>query len=293
MNLQQLEYFKSIAETKSFTLSAEYNHVTQPALSKAISKLEEELGVTLIERCGRDINLTDFGEIFLRHIKSALDSIENGIKEIENMKKYDENSISISSTPCISASFIHFVISDFLNLYNRTKFQFSNESTEKILHNLNNNSIDIGFFDSIEDIDKFKDIAFEEVKREKYVLAVPKSHYLATKDEVSLKNLRNESFIMFSEYKDKIESRYEKLGYTPKISVQPKEAGLMGVLVLVAAGVGITILPNTQMISTNKISILDIKEDIGYKTIYMGWNKKKNDISIVKNFKEHITKSYK
>lgn len=292
MNLQQLEYLKGIAETKSFTLAAEYAHVTQPALSKAISKLEEELEVTLIERDGRNINLTEFGEAFLKHGKSALNSIEKGIKEIEDMKKDNENSIYISSTPCISATFIHFVIRDFLSLYNNTKFQFSNESTEKILHNLNNNKIDIGFFESIHDIESFKEIEFKEVKKERYVLVVPKSHYLASRDEVSLKDLRDESFIIVSEYKDKIIDCYEKIGYVPKILVQPREAGIMGVLVLVSAGAGITILPNTQMINTNKISILDIKEDIGYKTIYMGWNMKKSKVTIVKKFKEYITKSY-
>ena len=293
MNLQQLEYLKGIAETKSFTLAAEYAHVTQPALSKAISKLEEELGVTLIKRDVRDINLTEFGEIFLKHGKSALSSIKDGIKEIEDLKKKNENNIYISSTPCISASFIHFVISDFLNLYNGTKFQFSNESTKNILHNLNNNKIDIGFFESIENIEDFREVEFEKIKKEKYVLVVPKNYHLASKHEVSLKDLKDEFFIMVDEYKNKIVKYHEKIGYIPKILVQPKEAGVMGVLVLVAAGAGVTILPNTQMINVDKISILNIKEDIGYKTIYMGWNKHKSEVAIVKNFKEFVIKKYK
>ena len=105
-----------------------------PFISVLAVIIIEELGVTLIKRDGRDINLTEFGEIFLKHGKSALSSIKEGIKEIEDLKKKNENNIYISSTPCISASFIHFVISHFLNLYNGTKFQFSNESTKNILH---------------------------------------------------------------------------------------------------------------------------------------------------------------
>lgn len=105
-----------------------------PFISVLAVIIIEELGVTLIKRDGRDINLTEFGEIFLKHGKFALSSIKEGIKEIEDLKKKNENNIYISSTPCISASFIHFVISHFLNLYNGTKFQFSNESTKNILH---------------------------------------------------------------------------------------------------------------------------------------------------------------
>lgn len=98
---------------------------------------------------------------------------------------------------------------------------------------------------------------------------------------------------MVDEYKNKIVKYHEKIGYIPKILVQPKEAGVIGVLVLVAAGAGVTILPNTQMINVDKISILNIKEDIGYKTIYMGWNKHKSEVAIVKNFKEFVIKKYK
>lgn len=291
MNLQQLEYLNKIAETKSFTLAAESISVTQPALSKAISKLEEELNVTLIEREGRSIKLTKFGEAFLKHAKSALISIENGIKEIEDIKRENENIISISSTDCVGASFMPFIISDFLNFYNNTKFNFNNEPIEKILNNLNNNKIDIGFFDSIKDINNYEEIEFTEVNKEKYVLVVPKNHHLANKSEVSLKDLKEESFIVFSECSNKIMSYCELIDYTPKISVQPKEASMLGALV--SAGAGITIIPNTPMINTNKISILDIKEDIGYKTIYMGWNKNSKKSSVINIFIEHIINNYK
>ena len=60
MNLQQLEYFKVIAETKNFTEASNILSVTQPALSKAISKLEEELDVKLFQREGRNIKITKF-----------------------------------------------------------------------------------------------------------------------------------------------------------------------------------------------------------------------------------------
>ena len=96
---------------------------------------------------------------------------------------------------------------------------------------------------------------------------------------------------MFSECSNKIMSYCELMDYKPKISVQPKEASMLGALV--SAGAGITIIPNTPMINTNKISILDIKEDIGYKTIYMGWNKNSKKSSVINIFIEHIINNYK
>ena len=64
MNLQQLEYFKIIAETKNFTTASDILSVTQPALSKAISKLEEELDVKLFQREGRNIKITELEMFF-------------------------------------------------------------------------------------------------------------------------------------------------------------------------------------------------------------------------------------
>ncbi len=71
--------------TESFFEAFVKFSVTQPALSKAISKLEEELKVSLFEKKGRNIKLTEYGEVFLTYSNKALIEIENGIKTIGNM----------------------------------------------------------------------------------------------------------------------------------------------------------------------------------------------------------------
>ena len=68
MNLQQLEYFKVVSQTNNFTTASNILSITQPALSKAISKLEEELEVKLFEREGRNIKITKYGETFLKYV---------------------------------------------------------------------------------------------------------------------------------------------------------------------------------------------------------------------------------
>ena len=95
MNLQQLEYFKVIAETKNFTTASNILLVSQPALSKAISKLEEELNVPLFEREGRNIKITKYGDVFLKYAESALNDIERGREKIQDMKNNNDRVISI------------------------------------------------------------------------------------------------------------------------------------------------------------------------------------------------------
>lgn len=287
MNLQQLEYFKKVAETKNFTTAAALVSVTQPALSKAISKLEAELNVPLFERNGRTVNLTSFGEAFLKHANIALSEVEKGIRELQAMANPDKGIISIASTYCIGTYFMPFIISGFLNSCPSTKFQFNHESTPEILNDLKDGKIDLGFYDSIDDIHKHTEIKSIPVKKEEYVLIVPKNHPLSNQTEVSLKDLKDESFIVFSEgYKDMMLSYSEFMGYTPKISIQPNEVSMLGGLV--AAGAGITIGTNSPLINTNTLSVIKIKENIGYKTIYMGWLKDSYISPVAEKFRDYV-----
>ena len=287
MNLQQLEYFKKVAETENFTTAAALVSVTQPALSKAISKLEAELNVPLFERNGRNVELTSFGEAFLTHANIALLEIEKGFRELQAMANPDKGIVSIASTYCIGTYFMPFIISDFLSSCACIKFQFNHESTPEILNDLKNGKIDLGFYDNVDDIHKHAEIKSIPVKKEEYVLIVPKNHPFSSQSEVSLKDLKDESFIVFSEgNKDMILSYSEFMGYTPKISIQPNEISMLGGLV--AAGAGIAIVTNSPLINTNTLSILKIKEDIGYKTTYMGWLKDSYMSPVVKKFRDYV-----
>lgn len=291
MNLQQLEYFKTICEIKNFTAAATILSVTQPALSKAISKLEEELDVTLFEREGRNIKITRFGETFLKYAENALNEIQRGKEILEDMKKKDEMTISLGSTYCISATFIPFLISDFLNNNVKAKFNFITESSEVIFKDLKSGKIELGFFDDIDKIENYPEIETKLIKEEEYVLIVPKNHHLSNKEEVSLKDLKDEYFILYSaDGHDKKIPYSEFIGYTPKISVEPNEASMLAGLV--AAGAGIAIILNTPLVNTNKISVIKIEDTIGHKKIYMGWNKKLNISRNTEEFKEYVLGVY-
>ncbi len=286
MNLQQLEYFKVITETKNFTTASNLLSVTQPALSKAISKLEEELDVELFQREGRNIKTTEFGEVFLKYAQSALDEIERGKLKLQDMKNNNDMIISISSTNCIGSTYIPFLISDFFYKNSKVKFNIDNQSTEVILNRLKNGNIDFGFFSDIDNLNKYPEIEYALVKNEEYVLIVPKNHHLSSKEEVYLDDLKDEYFIVYNDKNYDVKKSYSELiGYTPKIYAQPSEASVLAGLV--TAGAGIAIILNTPMINTNRISVIKIKDNIGYKSIYMGWNKNLNVSENKNEFKNY------
>ena len=287
MNLQQLEYFKTIAETENFTIASQKLAVSQPALSKAIAKLEEELEVPLFKKEGRNIKLTSFGKIFLNHTSIALEEIEKGIKELKKITNSDSGTISISSTSNVGTYFMPLVISGFLNNNPNAKFQFNYQSTADMLMDLKNSNIELCFFDSVDNISQNGDIDFTPIKKEEYVLIVPKNHKLANEEEVSLKDLKDEYFVSSCEInEDKMQWYKNSLGYIPKISIKPSSSTIIEGLV--ATGAGISIIPNTPLINKNLVSVIKIKEEIKNRVIYMGWMKNSYISPICKSFKEFV-----
>lgn len=290
MNLQQLEYFKTVAETENFTKASKLLLVTQPALSKSIAKLEGELKVPLFEKSGRNVKLTRFGKLFLVHAERALVEIEKGIKELDEMVSDTTGTVSISSTSRVGAYFMNFIISDFLNDNPNVKFQFNQQSVTEIIEDLKKGKIDIGFYDN--HTEPIWDINIESIpiKKQEYILIVPKNHKLAGRGEVSLKELENESFIAFCEdSKERILSCTDALGYTPKISIQPKGANIGSVIEgLVSAGAGISVVPDSPTINTNTLSKINIKETIKERIIYMSYLKNSYTPPVAKLFRDYI-----
>jgi DNA-binding transcriptional LysR family regulator len=85
MDIRQLKYFLAIAEEKNITKAAKKLYISQPPLSQQLKLLEEELGVTLLERSTRKMKLTEAGKLLRHRAKQIIELMETSIKEIKNL----------------------------------------------------------------------------------------------------------------------------------------------------------------------------------------------------------------
>ena len=97
MELNQLNYFRTVARLQNVTKAAEELYISQPNLSTAITKLESSLGVNLFERKKGKIKLTSNGELFLSHVNRAFQELENGLDAIKERTEYTEDRIVAGS----------------------------------------------------------------------------------------------------------------------------------------------------------------------------------------------------
>ncbi|TXI11597.1 MAG: transcriptional regulator CynR [Rhizobium sp.] len=106
MLLRHIRYLKAVAEHGSFTRAAEALHVSQPALSQQIKELEERLGAQLLDRSGRQIHPTDLGSVYLRHVRRALEELEEGRRAVRDVEDLSTGSLRLGTTLSATAYMI-------------------------------------------------------------------------------------------------------------------------------------------------------------------------------------------
>lgn len=289
MNLNQLYYFKAIAELEHFRLAAEKLNVAQPSLSASMANLEAELSVTLFEKEGRNVKLTKAGKIFLEYVEKSLKTLEAGVNK---MKELNKENISLAYVFPLSADYIPKTIKEFLNENKNEEISFSlkQELTPDIIAGLKSSKYDFGFCSKIEEE---KDIIFEPIIEQQIVLLAPKNHVLAKKKEIELKEIEKFDFIIY--FKESGLGQFiRKIFVDEKINPQIKfeadnEQGIIG---LVSQNFGIALVGKTPMIENSDLVQIKIKNLKHKRYIYLAYLKNKQMKKYTKKFFNYIKKNF-
>ena len=124
MELRQLRYFVEVADREHVSEAAENLHVAQSAISRQIANLEEELGVALFEREGRNIKLTKIGRQFLDHVRTALKAIDYAKEQIDEYLDPHKGTVNIGFPTSLASQVLPSVISAFKLEYPEVDFYF-------------------------------------------------------------------------------------------------------------------------------------------------------------------------
>ena len=183
MNLYHLRYFSTLAHIEHYTKAADILAITQPSLSYAISTLEEELGVKLFEKNGRNVTLTKYGKVFLHDVEEVLNRLDSSVNSLKLAGK-GEGCIDVVFLRTLGIDFLPKIMRGFLEENPNKKIDFNlycdKVLTADILNGLKEKKYDLGFCSKI---DNEPLIEFIPVARQELVVIVPLNHPLAAKDE--------------------------------------------------------------------------------------------------------------
>jgi LysR family transcriptional regulator, benzoate and cis,cis-muconate-responsive activator of ben and cat genes len=261
VELRHLRYFVTVAAERSFSRASEKLHIAQPPLSRQIKQLEEELGTQLLHR-GRPITLTESGRYFFEQALQVLqrtDEIRAMARRIGAGKKRQFGIGFVAST---LYSTLPELIRSFRLSAPDVEIVLSELTTLEQAAALKEGRIDIGFGRL-----RFDDDALTRhvVREEKLSVAVPHGHVLSRlRRSVKLKQTVDAPLILYPKtprpsYADEVLSFYRKLGLEPKVGFEARE--LQTALGLVAAGVGIALVPSTvRRLGRNDVRYLALDE---------------------------------
>ncbi len=188
LKLRHLETFVEVSRQSSVSRAAEMLHLTQPAVTRTIRELEEICGQRLIEKDGRGIRITHYGEVFLRHAGSSLASARNGINALSQLNHTNGPMVRVGALPTVAASLIPRAVKAFLGTGLRNRLHIVSGENLVLLEQLRNGELDL-VMGRLPAPENMQGLVFEPHYRERVVFAVDKDHPLAGKAQVKVSEM--------------------------------------------------------------------------------------------------------
>ena len=241
MNLRDLAYLLAVADHRHFGKAAEACFVSQPTLSTQIRKLEEELGVVLIERAPRRIMLTAIGRDVVERARRILADVEQLKDAARRETDPEAGTLRLGVFPTLGPYLLPHLVPHLRERFSRLQLLLVEEKSDEIIARLRDGRLDAGLLALPLHDDRLQ---WQELFTEPFVLAVPEQHALAARDALSLHDLADERLLLLQEghcLRDQALDVCRLAGAGETTGFQA--TSLETLRQMVAAGVGVTLLP--------------------------------------------------
>lgn len=257
MDTRQLAYFVQVAKDNSFTVAAKNLHLSQPALSKMIKKLEEELGVQLFDRSEHKMALTDVGEKLFEEGQKLLLEMDSITEAIQDTKNLRTGNVSVGIPPVIGTSYFPPLIANFRKKYPGINLSIIENGAVTVYEMVEKGFVDLGLII----LPKLSDqIEYIPVTVDEIVLIVHNDHPLAEKETVVFEDLKDETFALLDDtflLHHHVIKACREAGFEPNIYFKSSQWDFL--TELVSLNQGISILPRPILARFNSKNIKQIR----------------------------------
>ncbi|AND79273.1 LysR family transcriptional regulator [Streptococcus pantholopis] len=198
MDFQKLDLFLHLAETLNFSTTADALHISQPAVSKAIQNLEDELGFQLFQRGRRYVRLTESGKSFYEDCKHITANMNLAINRARNISQRLSSSLAIGYTGTVlEMQCLPHLVKKLKKEYSVTQFYLSNSSHTILQQQLLNGECDF-IFTTLDDIEQLNNIHFTNLLEGNFICLLPPKHRLRHCTAIRIEELANENLIFIN-----------------------------------------------------------------------------------------------
>jgi LysR family cyn operon transcriptional activator len=265
MLLRHIRYFIAVAQHRNFTRAAEALHVSQPTLSQQIRQLEDTLGVPLLDRSGREIQLTDAGVAYMRYAQRALQDLDEGKRAIHDVQELTRGSLRLAMTPTFTAYLTGPLLEKYYQRYPDITLNILEMPQERMEVMLIEGALDVGIaFDETHSPDIEAQVLFVEA----LAMVVGRSHaYAKKRTALTLREFGGESLVLLNEEfatRRYIDRYCRQHGVAPRIAMEVNS--ISAVIEVVQRTTLATLLPDAIARERDKLCMLKLEPTLPKRT---------------------------
>lgn len=283
VNWYYLECFRQAGRLEHFSKAAKALHTSQPAVSRAVGRLEEQLGVMLFERTGRSVRLTEQGRLLLARMDKAHRDIDDTQNAIMDMGRTKSRPIRIGFMRSLASRIVPQLVTTYREVTADAQFRFVSSSTSPLVDLLEADEIDLMISSAPLDHPTIK---WSKLYDQRFFAIGPRNSPLLHGGPLGVRELANQPLITFRKthsMRAVVESIFETAGATPNVVIEAEDSN--GIPGFVAAGLGIAILAQDGEFPKD-VALLPTNGPLHSRPVGLAWASGRLTPDTVKAFQE-------
>jgi LysR family transcriptional regulator, transcription activator of glutamate synthase operon len=295
MDTDALRWFQQVADGVTVTEVADIYGVSQPGVSRALARLEAEVGTPLLHKTGRVLRPTHAGSEFKRHVDSALHGLDDCLAAVSELVDPTAGTVVVAFQLSLGTWLVPGTIAQFRMEYPRVRFQLEQSHDALGSSLLTGGGIDLEF---TAQRPRKPAVNWRRLFSEPLFLAIPAGHRLAGRAEISLAEVSDDHFVMLRpgwELRSLSDNLCGAAGFTPRVAFECDD--LPVVQGFVAAGLGIAIVPamdaETHSSSRGSERLIRLTNEGAHRDVGLAWSQDRRLLPSAELFRQHVlTTSY-
>jgi LysR family transcriptional regulator, transcription activator of glutamate synthase operon len=272
MDLRQLRYLVALAEELNFTRAAANEHIAQPALSQQIRRLEDELGLALVERTTRQVALTEAGQLLVVRARRILAELEAAAAELAALRGVDIGHVTIGAMHTMGPVDLSLALATFHALHPHVGLTVREAASEEMAEMLRVDELDLAFLSVTERVESHG-LGLHQLLSEELVVLLAPDHALKGRRRVRMAELAGEPFISFragARLRELLFAAGRDAGFEPRVELESNEP--QRVRRLVSRGMGVAILPRSDAVGPGaEVVVATLVEPALRRDITLAW----------------------
>jgi DNA-binding transcriptional LysR family regulator len=287
MELRQLKYLLALAEERHFTRAAAREHIAQPALSQQIRRLEDEVGVPLVDRTTRQVAITHAGRLLVARARRILAEIDAAEAELQRIRGIEGGRVVVGTMHTMGPVDVSLVLAIFHQRHPAVELTVREQSSEELAQMLREDELDLAFLSVTERVESHG-LGLHQLVSEKLMVVLPRSHPLAGRRRVRMAELKDEEFVSYrpgARLRELLLAAGAHAGFEPRTTLESNESER--IRRLVARGMGVAILPESDATPYgDEIAVAALVEPSLSRDITLAWRQQRRHPPAVAEFLE-------